>query len=368
MNSLRKIVLPLALLVVSTGVQAQSRRVAPTPTPTPREDEAVRVLTEEVKLNVLAFDEEGRFVSDVKANDLVINENNILHQPSSVRRIPANVLIVMDTGGELRQVKSLDQTRKTARAIVNSLKPGDQVAVLQYSDKAEIISEWTDNKEETLRAIGKTKFGRRSAFVDAINMAIGFMQKSEQGNKHLVLITDGTDSTANARTRTETLNRLLSTDISVHVLSYTQMEASDITPRTKAVTNSPPPKAMPDEVAAQLPNGVRDVATAPKFKTINLDRTMLRRLKARKADLENAEVQLNSIAENTNGEMIVPTSLDEMVEKTALVAKMIDASYVVTYIPKVPLTENSPERNIEVTSKRDGLIIQARRKLVVSAQ
>jgi hypothetical protein len=125
---------------------------------------------------------------------------------------------------------------------------------------------------------------------------------------------------------------------------------------------------MPDEVAAQLPNGVRDVATAPKFKTINLDRTMLRRLKARKADLENAEVQLNSIAENTNGEMIVPTSLDEMVEKTALVAKMIDASYVVTYIPKVPLTENSPERNIEVTSKRDGLIIQARRKLVVSAQ
>ena len=41
--------------------QAQSRRVAPTPTPTPRDDEAVRVLTEEVKLNVLAFDSASAF-------------------------------------------------------------------------------------------------------------------------------------------------------------------------------------------------------------------------------------------------------------------------------------------------------------------
>src|SRR6476620_12710028 len=160
MHLLRKLLLPLALLVLTAGVQAQSRRVAPTPTPTPHEDEAVRVLTEEVKLNVLAFDENGKFVPDVTANDLVITENDILHQPSSVRRIPANVLIVMDTGGELRQVKSLDQTRKTARAVVNALKPGDQIAVLQYSDEAEIISEWTDKKEDSLRAIGKSKFGR----------------------------------------------------------------------------------------------------------------------------------------------------------------------------------------------------------------
>ena len=368
MSLFRKLMMPLALLVFAAGSQAQSRRVAPTPTPTPQEEESVRVLTEEVKLNVLAFDDEGKFVPDVTADDLVITDNDILHQPSSVRRIPAHVLIVMDTGGELRQVKSLEQTRRTARAVVSALKAGDQTAILQYSDRAEIVSEWTDDKQATLRAIGKTKFGRRSAFVDAINTAVDFLQKSEQGNKHLVLITDGTDSGLDAKARSHALNRLLATDISVHVLSYTQMEVTDIAPRTKGISNQPPPKAMPDEVAAQLPNGVRDVATAPKFKTINLDRTMLRKLKARKADLESAEVQLSSIAENTNGEIIIPRSLDEMVEKSALVAKLIDAAYVVTYIPKVPLTEKSADRNIQVTSKRDGLIVQAKRKLVVNPQ
>lgn len=352
------------MLVFSFGVNAQSRRVAPTPTPAPRDDEAVRVLTEEVKLNVLAFDEEGKFVPDVTASDLVISENNILHQPSSVRRIPAAVLIVMDTGGDMRQVKSLDQTRKTAAAVVNALKPDDQTAILQYSDKAEIVSEWTNNKTETLAAIGKTKFGRRSAFVDAVNLAADFMSKSGFDNKHLVLITDGTDSGSDGGAKTKALNRLLATDISVHVISYGQMEAASIAPRTKAISNSPPPKAMPDEVAAQLPNGVRDTATAPKWKTINLDRTMLRRLRARKADLERSEQQLGTLAENTNGEIIIPSSLDEMVEKSALVAKMIDASYVVTYTPKIPFTESNAERTVNVTSKRSGLIVQGRRKLI----
>src|SRR5688500_6749516 len=94
----------IALSAVFTA--AQSGRVQPTPTPV-REDDTVRVHTEEIKLNVLAFDEEGNFRSDVGANDLVITEDNVLHQPTSVRRLPATVLILMDTGGELRSVKTL---------------------------------------------------------------------------------------------------------------------------------------------------------------------------------------------------------------------------------------------------------------------
>ena len=359
----------LFVLFASTA-PAQSRRVpppTPTPTPTPKEDNNERIITEEIKLNVVAFDDNGVFVENVKEADLVVTENNILHQPTSVRRIPANVLIVMDTGGEMRQVKSLDQTRKTARAIVAALRPGDSVAVLQYGDTAEIVAEWTTDKSEIYRAIGRTKFGRRSVFVDALNLATDFLLKNPFENKHLVLITDGTDSSGNQAGKREALRRLLSTEISVHVLSYTRMEAEDIAPRTKAISNTPPPKAMPDEVAAGLPPGVRDVATAPRMKTINLDRTLLRKLKARKTDLENSEKQLDSLAENTNGTSVIPETLDEMVEKTAFVAKMIDASYVLTYIPKVPLTETgSPaERNIEVSSKRPGLQVQARRKLII---
>ena len=71
----------------SVSVAAQSGRVQPATTPTPRDDDTVRVVTEEIKLNVLAFDESGNFFRDVTGRDLVITENNILHQPASRRHV-----------------------------------------------------------------------------------------------------------------------------------------------------------------------------------------------------------------------------------------------------------------------------------------
>lgn len=354
----------LTIFVLVSTAFGQSGRAKPTPTPTPDE---VKIVTEEVKLNVLAFDEDGKFFSDVRPEDLVVTEDNILHQPSSVRRIPANVLIVMDTGGELRAVKTLDQTKRTAKALINALRPGDQVALLQYSDKPEIIGEWTDDKGSAIASVNRAKFGRRSAFVDAIALATDFMLKSGVDNKHLVLITDGTDSGGRTSERFDAFQRLLGTDITVHVISYTRMEATDIEPRTKGISKTPPRPAMPPEVVQGLPPGVRDTAQMPKVgPTIIVDRKYLKTMRARQAALEAAEEQLSKVAENTNGEIIIPTSLDEMVDRTALLARMIDSSYVVTYTPKVALIDNSSERTIDVTSKRAGLIVQGRRKFILT--
>ncbi len=365
-GEIRMVVLFVVSFAASvSGLHAQSGRIQPTPSPTPV-DETVRVLTEEIKLNVLAFDEDGNFFREVAAVDLVISENNILHQPESVRRLPANVLIVLDTGGEMRSVKTLDRTRSVAQKLVDSLRSEDSIAIMQYSDKPAIVTEWTTDKAELKAAIRRTNFGRKSAFVDALKMATDFLQLVAIENKHLILITDGTDSSGRSSAKFDAFQRLLATDISVHVLSYTAMEAGDIEPRTKGISNSPPPKAMPDEVAAQLPNGARDVATAPKFKSINMDRTLIRKIKARKTDLEESQTQLDKLAENTNGEFILPLSIDEMIEKAERVARMIDSTYVVTYMPKIPVfaTRGVSERTIDVTSKRPGLTVLARRKLV----
>lgn len=349
---------------------AQSGRITATPTPTPP-DETLRIDTEEIKLNVLAFDERGEFFRDVTANDLVISENNILHPPTSVRRIAANVLIVMDTGGELRSVKTLDQTRKVARGVVESLRPGDSFSLISYADKAEIVGEWTNDKLQALAAIKRTNFGRRSAFVDALKLATDFLERSGLDNKHLVLITDGTDSLGRSSQKFDALQRLTATDVSVHVISYTSMEAVAIESRTKRTSTTPPPKALPPEVVDQLPNGVKDQQKAVKIgPTINIDRTLIKRMKARKAELEAAQEQLEKLAENTNGEFILPETVDEMIDKASLVARMIDSSYVVTYMPKIPVAEirGLAERNIEVTSKRPGLIVQARRQLFIKAE
>ena len=359
--------LPAILVLASAAAFGQSGRVSPTPTPTPTPEPELKISTQEIKLNVLAFDEKGDFFKDVTANDLVIREDNILHQPASVRYIPANVLIVMDTGGEMRVVKTLDRTRKIALALISSLRPEDKVAVLAYANKPQILSSWTLDRATSRAAVNSSNFGTRSAFVAALDMAASIFARTENDNNQLVLITDGTDSTAAAAQKTAAFDRLRAANITVHVLSYAAMEAADIEPRTKGVTNSPPPKAMPDQIANDLPNGARDVAKAPKAKTFVVDRPFLKKLKARETDLVASEKQLEKLSEDTNGEFIGSMSIDEMEDKTSLVGRMIDSSYVVTYAPKMPVTAEHgvAERRIEVTSKRPGLIVQAKRNVLL---
>lgn len=340
---------------------------AQTPTSTPPEDDTEKIFTEEIKLNVTAFNADGKFVSDVKKEDLVITEDGRLNQANSIRRIPANVLIVMDTGGELRAAKSFSQTVNTAKSLVNALAAEDSIAIIQYNDKVEIIAEWT-NKEDALKILDtKAKFGRRSVFINALDTATKFLQKTPVENRHLVLITDGTDSVNNLSERDKAMKNLLATNINVHVLSYTPLELAEIEPRTKRVSNTPPPKAVPDEVTATLPRAIQDMNNLPRLKTINTDAAFLRKIRERKKSLIDSEKYLATLANDTNGEFILPETKEEMIEKTALVARFVDSNYVITYTPKRPL-KDSPTgevRSIEVSSRRPDLQVVARRKLLV---
>lgn len=363
-----------ALFCFAVFANAQSRpqqpKPAPTATPQPQQqqEDAERVFTEEIKLNVNAFDPDGKFVADVKKEDLVILEDGRIHQASSIRRVPANVLILMDTGGEMRAAKSLTQTLKTARSLIGALAPEDSIAVMQYNERAEIVAEWT-NRENALKLLKvKANFGKRSMLFNALDSAVKFIQKTSPDSRHLVLISDGTDSLNNSSERDAAMRNLLTTDINVHVISYTQMELADIAPRARGVSNTPPKKALPDEVAATMPPGIRDMNNAVRIGSINTDREFLKRMRARKKSLEDGEKYLSELATDTNGEFILPASDEEMLDKTALVASFIDSSYVVTYAPKRALTESAAGevRSISITSRRPDLLIEARRKLMVA--
>ena len=358
----------LIIVVILTSSFAASAQVKPDSTPPP--DEPVRVETEEIKVNMLAYDAAKKFAENVRVEDVLITENNIIHQATSVRRIPANIVIVMDTGGALRQVKTIEKTRKTATALVEALRPQDAVAIVQYSDEAEIVSGLTTDRAATAAAIGRTSYGLGSEFLAAVRLATGLLNQNAVENRHLVLITDGTDTTSNGAARERSLRQLLETDINVHVISYTRLETLAVQPFTKKVSNKPEPTtadpvAMPREVADQLPLGTRDFKTSPKIgPTITIGQRKTRTWKQRKADLELAERQLTTLADNANGIALIPQTIEEMAEKATLVAGIIDDSYVLTYMPKVSLSENRIDRNIVVTSKRAGLTIQGRRRVV----
>jgi hypothetical protein len=355
-------------LSLAAFAHAQSGRTNPRPTPVPGDDEAEKVFTEEIKMNVSAFDATGAFFSGVKKEDLVINEDGVLHQASSVRRMPASVLIVLDTGGEERQAKDFRTTREAAKALINNLQPDDTIALMEYNDSAKILAEWTNDKSLLLNSLTKNlAFGKRSRFVEALNLAVKFFDKSNLENRHLVLITDGLDSTSDDAERKTAIRNLLATDINVHILSYTKMEQTVVGQRMKSVSGGGTQrKELPP--GADIP--VQGQTRTYPIMTVNLDRAMIRKIRERGDNLARSEKALTDLSENTNGILILPESRNEMIEKTEFLAKNIDANYVVTYIPKRALSDvrSIEERNIEITSRRAGLEVLAKRKLVVEPE
>jgi Mg-chelatase subunit ChlD len=353
------------LFVFAPEFSAQTENPrSPAPSPTPPGD-VERVETEEIKLNISAFDASGEFVRDVGTDDLVIVESGRLHQPTSVRRTSANVLILLDVGSEIAYAKRAKTTIETARSLIGALQENDSVAVMQYGDKVEILFEWTKDKDAVLQSLDEKKlgFGKRSAFFYALDKAVNYFRNASADNRHLVIISDGVDSFNDKQAKDATLKNLLSSDVNIHVVSYTRLQQ-------KAIEGTK--KNSSQRRKQELPPGAEPPVrgTTPTFSigSINLDREMVRKRKEQAAQLERSEQFLTSIAEDTNGEIFLPETTQEMIEKMTQLAKNIDSQYVVTYTPKKTLNEapDGEVRLIEANSRRAGLAVQGRRKLVVT--
>lgn len=346
---------------------------AQTPEPAPKDGDTEKVFTEEIKLNVLAFGAGGKFASDISKEDLVISEDGRLHQPTSLRRIPANVLIVLDVGNEISFGKRRKLTANTAMALVHSLQVEDSVAVMQYGDKVDFLSEWTRDKQFLYKILDEKKlgFGKRSVFNQALYTAVNFFQKTPLENRHLILITDGIDTFNDRKVKDSAMKILLSSDINVHVISYTVLQQNELEPKKSVLQKGEPnPRRLPEEVIIALPKDQQQMARMPRLGSINMDREMIKRRKAESANLKTSEAFLTTLAEDTNGEIFLPETGEEMVEKMATLAKNIDSQYVLTYTPKKPLSESKDGevRNIEVTSRVSDIRVQGRRKFVVNNQ
>ena len=211
----------------------------------------------------------------------------------------------------------------------------------------------------------KTTFGRRSVFVKALGLASDFLSKNPLENKHIVLITDGTDSIAgHGRKRgghaEDPGHRYQRPRDQLHA----DGDRRHLAARQRHHENA----------AAQRPCRTR-------WRHPARSRSATRQMRRSRIGIntDRAFIKKDEIAQSGPGRERkaaraafprIPTASlscrkrpDEMVQKSALVAQMIDSGYVVTYIPKRPLSEvrGTQERTIDVTSKRPGLMVQAKR-------
>ena len=362
--------------LAATQISSQEQgKPQPSPQPSPSPEESVKVFTEEVRLPVMAFDSYGHYDPTLELDDVLVLEDGVAQQVRSVRHIPANVLFVLDTGGETSglggMAKKTSLTRDVASDLVLKLESGASIAVMQSGNSAEMLQPWTTDKSAVLRTLkNKLVSTKRSRISEAIANASVQLKDRPEGSRHVVMITDGVDTPGVKINREEAIKQLIAARATVHIISYTEFVRQKSDSKSSNVSTGQRPTSS-DPITATDPTLPPGTTRQPSFGVgIRFDPAMKRLRKAYEAEVKKSQEALKTFANETGGQMLLPLNRDEMLAEANEVARAIGAEYVVTYRPKRPLAEAKPGeyRRIEVASRRVGLSLQARRGYVVPQQ
>jgi VWFA-related protein len=361
--------LSLAAAQISSQEPAKPQ-ASPQPSPTPEDSE--KIFTEEVRLPVVAFDAYGHYDPTLELDDVLVLEDGVAQQIRSVRHIPANVLFVLDTGGESSGLggmsKKTSLTRDVASLLVNRLENGASIAVMQSGNSAEMLQPWTTDKSAVLKTLkNKLTSTKRSRISESIANASVQLKDRPEGSRHVVMITDGVDTPGSKVDRAEAMKQLIAARATVHIISYTEFVRQQDTSKSSKLSTGQRPTST-DPINATDPTMPPGTTRSPSFGIgIRFDPAMRRLRKAYEAEVKKSQQALKNVADETGGQILLPLNSQEMLAEANEVARAIGAEYVVTYRPKRPLAEAQPGeyRRIEVASRRVGLSLQSRRGYVV---
>src|SRR5262245_34277894 len=245
MRGVRRMLILMALFIpVCWRIESLAQTTAALLPQKADEQERLRIVTNEVRLPLRAVDSMGRRVADLTAKEVLVIEDGIACQVTSLKRDPANVMIVLDLSSPMGVFKSRLEDKETSEKLfeggnytaiprpiarefteimLRRLTPQNQIAIIQYADRVEMLQDWTSNRDEAISALRYGfRAGLKARFFDALALAAARLQKAQAGRRVLILVTDGLDS-ASVSAKQSAVEQVMATGASIYVISWTEI-------------------------------------------------------------------------------------------------------------------------------------------------
>lgn len=196
-------IVTLAGLVISLSPEskAQSSQSTPSPTPPPaKDDEIIRVNTELVTLTATVTDKNGRYRADLKKEDFTVYENGTeqkLEYFNTGDRVPMSLGIVFDVSGSMED--KIEAVQDAVEHFVKEVAPGDEIFLVKFSDDADLVQDFTDDKKKILRTIQNLEPKGSTALYDAILLGLQKISEGKHRKRALLLLTDGNDTASSTK-------------------------------------------------------------------------------------------------------------------------------------------------------------------------
>jgi len=164
-------------------------------------------------------DKSGRVMGDLKQEDFRLSDNGQLQEIAHFSRdqLPLAVVLVVDLSGSIQPF--LRPLRYASMSALKALKPEDRVALITFSDEAELVVDLTKDKGavadpfETLHAEGSTNIN------DAIYGAADYLQKEAPAARRIiVLVSDNVPTNPGRVNQKEVIDTALRADAAVYSL------------------------------------------------------------------------------------------------------------------------------------------------------
>src|SRR5688572_16076063 len=184
--------------------------------------DVISVTTTEVMLPVTVRDAEGRFATDLKRKDFrVFVDGN--QQPLSdlaLRQVPVDVVLMVDASSSV--ASNLDDFRRAAEGFAARLKSEDQVSLVKFDDRVQLLQDWTRSRFQLRRALVRIDPGMFTRFNDALLLAAKEQFGSSKSRRAVIVLSDGIDSGRGSSFDTA-LRALLEAQVVVYVVSNTEI-------------------------------------------------------------------------------------------------------------------------------------------------
>lgn len=185
-----------------------------------------------VNVTLSAMDEKGRFVTDLRRDELILKENGIAQKITNFTNfseslsdklgedgVPLTAAIVIDTSASMGYAISgtqlkIDIVKNAAFRIIDEFRQEDQVMLVAFDETVREVSpmgnDFTQTRHDLL--FEDVRWGN-TALLDAIYYAMDKM-KDKPGRKIIVVCSDGED-TASRLKFDEVLSNLVASDVTV---------------------------------------------------------------------------------------------------------------------------------------------------------
>jgi VWFA-related protein len=178
----------------------------------PDDVETIRVETNLIEVPVAVYDRNGAVIAGLKKENFILYEDGKRQDIAEffLAQTPFEIALLLDTSGSARG--ELPLIRRAAHTFIDSLRPGDKVAIIAYNTIRDIsearstsvvLSGLTSDRARLRNAIDRVSTSNSTPYYDSlIQIAEEVFDvpdgRERRGRRAIVALTDGVDSASGA--------------------------------------------------------------------------------------------------------------------------------------------------------------------------